>query len=260
LKSPHVKQKPTRVLIQHLLELSWASRKINLPKSLKSIFSRTKLALGSILFLSLGIAIGVLIFFGWLTEEMFMGNMRGFDDAVRSSVNQSATPALLKVMQFVSFLGSTLFLTAFGIGIFIVFCLLKRHRAAMLFAITMAGASILLFTLKNVFGRARPTPFFETVVPASYSFPSGHSLLSFCFYGALAAIITRSVKRRVFQVVIWLVAFLLVALIGLSRIYLGVHYPSDVLAGYAAAFVWVIAVAAADRFWQYRKSNKKERE
>jgi len=85
-------------------------------------------------------------------------------------------------------------------------------------------------------------------------------LLSFCFYGVLAAIIMARIERRLFQVIIWLGAFILIALIGFSRIYLGVHYPSDVLAGYTAALVWVAAVATADWFLRYRKSNNKERE
>jgi membrane-associated phospholipid phosphatase len=231
-----------------------------LPNSLKSIFSRTKLALGWLLLSALAVAVGGLIFFGWLTDEMSEGDMRGFDDAARLFVHQYSSPALTTVMQIASFLGSTLFLTIFGIGIFVAFWLLKRYRAAALFAITMLGASILLNTLKFVFRRARPEPFFETALPASYSFPSGHSLLSFCFYGVLAAILTARIERRSFQAIIWLCAFLLIALIGLSRVYLGVHYPSDVLAGYTAAFVWVIAVAAADRLLRYGKSNDKERE
>lgn len=231
-----------------------------MPKSLKSILSRTRLALGWLLLSALAVAVGGLIFFGWLTGKMSGGNTRGFDDAARSFVHQYASPALTILMQIASFLGSTVFLTIFGVGIFITFWLLKRHRAATLFAITMAGASILLFTLKNGFQRTRPEPFFETLLPTSYSFPSGHSLLSFCFYGALAAIITARIERRLFRVIVWTCAALLVALIGLSRVYLGVHYPSDVLAGYTAAFIWVIAVAAADRLLQYRKSNNKERE
>ncbi|HXH69980.1 MAG TPA: phosphatase PAP2 family protein, partial [Pyrinomonadaceae bacterium] len=218
-----------------------------MPNSLESIFSRTKLAFGSLLLSTLTVAIGGLIFFGWLTEKMSEGDTRGFDDAVRSFVHQYASPALTILMQIASFLGSTVFLMILGIGIFTVFWLLKRHRAAMLFAITMAGSSILLYTLKTVFRRARPEPFFETLLPASYSFPSGHSLLSFCFYGVLAAIITARIERRLFRVIVWACAALLVALIGLSRIYLGVHYPSDVLAGYTAAFVWVVAVAVTDR-------------
>jgi undecaprenyl-diphosphatase len=231
-----------------------------LVNSLKKIFSRTKLALGSLLLSALIVAAGGLIFWGWLADEMSEGDMRSFDDSVRSFVNGYSSPMLTNVMQIASFLGSTLFLTIFGFGVFITFWLVKWRRAATLLTITMAGASILLFILKNVFRRARPQPFFETLLPASYSFPSGHSLLSFCFYGALAAIVTRRIERRWFQVIVWTFAGSLVALIGLSRIYLGVHYPSDVLAGYIAAFVWVIAVAVTDRFWQHRKSNNKERE
>lgn len=202
----------------------------------------------------LAFAVGCLIFFGWLTNEMLEGDTRDFDDAARSFVHQYAFPALTSVMRIASFLGSTVFLTILGIGIFIAFWLLKRKRAAALFAITMLGSSILLITLKTVFHRARPEPYFETLLPASYSFPSGHALFSFCFYGALAAIITARVKRRSLQIIIWLCAIFLIALIGLSRVYLGVHYPSDVLAGYAAALVWVVAVAAADRILRYRKS------
>ena len=224
---------------------------------LKSISSRKKLAFGFLL-AALALAVGGLFFFGWLTGEMLQSGTRGFDETVRSFVHQYSSPALTKAMQIASFLGSTLFLTIFGIVIFITFRLLKRHRAATLFAIAMAGSSILLVALKNVFQRARPQPFFETVLPASYSFPSGHSLLSFCFYVALAAIVTARIERRLSQAIIWTCAALLVALIGFSRIYLGVHYPSDVLAGYAAALIWVVAVAASDRLLQRRKSNNKE--
>ena len=227
---------------------------------MKSIFIRTRLVLGLLLLLALAAAIGGLVFFGWLTEEMSEGNMRDFDEVVRSLVHQFASPALTSLMQIASFLGSTVFLTIFGIGVFITFWLLKRHRAATLVAITMAGASILLFTLKNGIQRTRPEPFFETLLPASYSFPSGHSLLSFCFYGVLAAIVTVRIKRRLLRIIIWTFAVSLVALIGLSRIYLGVHYPSDVLAGYTTAFIWVTAVAVTDRLLQHRKSNNKERE
>lgn len=191
---------------------------------------------------------------------MSEGDTLRFDDAARSFVHQYASPALTSAMQFASFLGSTVFLTILSAVVFVVFWLLKRRRAAALFSITMIGGSILLFTLKNAFQRARPEPFFETVLPASYSFPSGHSLMSFCFYGVLAAIITRRINRRSIQIIIWAAAVLLIALIGLSRIYLGVHYPSDVLAGYTTALIWVVAVAVTDRFLQYRKSNSKERE
>lgn len=226
-----------------------------MPNSSRSIFSRTKLVLGSLLLTALAFAVAGLIFFGWLTEEMKEGETQRFDDAARLFVHQFASPALTEAMRFASFLGSMLFLGIFGAIVFVCFWLLKRRRAAWLFAVTMGGAGILLLTLKTVIHRARPEPYFDTILPASYSFPSGHALASFCFYGALAAIITARVENVRVRVVVWICAALIVAWIGISRVYLGVHFPSDVLAGYTAALVWVVAVAVTDRILRHRKSE-----
>ena len=84
-------------------------------------------------------------------------------------------------------------------------------------------------------------------MPNSYSFPSGHALGSFCFFGILAWILAANVKSTMGKTAIYATAVLLILLIGLSRIYLGVHYPSDVLAGYIVASVWTLTVIFADR-------------
>ena len=78
---------------------------------------------------------------------------------------------------------------------------------------------------------------FSAASPSSYSFPSGHALGSLCFYGILAAILAGRARGRGAEFCIWVATVLLVGMIGLSRIYLGVHYPSDVIAGYCAAAV-----------------------
>jgi len=109
-------------------------------------------------------------------------------------------------------------------------------------------------SLKYAFHRHRPTPFFVSV-PHTYSFPSGHSLFSFCFYGVLAGLLTRRLKSTVARVLIWICAALLISAIGLSRIYLGVHYPSDVIAGYLAASLWVSTLVALDRVRVQRKNS-----
>ncbi len=119
-------------------------------------------------------------------------------------------------------------------------------RAAVLLMTTMAGAVILNFALKVSFERVRPDPFFDTPLPASYSFPSGHALYAACFYGVLAWLITARIENKSLRILIWLIAALLALLIGLSRIYLGVHYPSDVIAGFAAAIVWILTVILID--------------
>jgi len=94
------------------------------------------------------------------------------------------------------------------------------------------GAELLSQFLKLGFHRARPEPFFGLATPASYSFPSGHAMVGTVFYLTLAVLTTRRPIIRAGTVVF-------VGLIGYSRIYMGVHYPTDVLAGYAAAVVWL---------------------
>jgi undecaprenyl-diphosphatase len=106
----------------------------------------------------------------------------------------------------------------------------------------MIGAGLMTITLKLSFKRPRPVPFFNLTPPESYSFPSGHSLTSAVFFGALAAILTARIKSRRVKAAIWIVSTAMFLLIGLSRIYLGVHYTTDVIAGFAAALIWILVV------------------
>ena len=205
--------------------------------------------LGLTLLVGLAFAVGALIF-ARLAAWVLEGETQYFDDAVRAMIHQSASPALTAVMRIVTMLGSTLFLVPLSVGVVVIFLRAGRRRAAALFAITMAGAVLLMVALKLSFHRLRPLPFFDIAPPGSYSFPSGHALASFCFYGALAAIIADRTSSRAGRVMIWTLGILLIVLIGFSRIYLGVHYPSDVAAGYAAALVWVMTVAFVDRLLQ----------
>jgi undecaprenyl-diphosphatase len=194
------------------------------------------------LLLGLVAAIGSLIFFSWLSDEVLRGETRAFDDATRAAVHAWASPSLTVFMQIISFMGSTEFLFgATTVATFLMFRS-KWKKEAILFPITMIGAGLLNTTLKLSFQRARPVPFFDLLAPRSYSFPSGHALASFCFYGVLAAMLATRIKNQKWRAVFWTSAVLIILLIGLSRIYLGVHYTTDVLAGYAAALIWVVVV------------------
>lgn len=208
------------------------------------------------LLLGLAAAIATLIFFGWLADEALEGETRHFDEVTRNAVHQLAFPLLTTIMRGVSFVGSTLAL-AIGTTIVVIrFAMLKWGREARLFAITMIGAGLLNITLKLAFKRPRPVPFFNLTAPETYSFPSGHSLTSACFFGALAAILTARVKSRRVRVIVWVVCTLMFVLIGFSRIYLGVHHTTDVIAGFAAALIWILVVRFVEMELARRRRRK----
>ncbi len=197
------------------------------------------------------------IAFGLLADEMGEGDMGRFDAFVREGVNSFATPLVTRVMIFFSFVGDWPFLTVLGIAIFAFFLYIKWKREAVIFLITNIGELILNFTLKGIYQRPRPEAFFGYELPPSYSFPSGHALGSFCFFGILAWLIAANVKSTMGKVEIYLTAALLIVFIGLSRVYLGVHYPSDIVAGYLVASVWTLTVIFADRLLtKHRKTSQ----
>jgi undecaprenyl-diphosphatase len=110
--------------------------------------------------------------------------------------------------------------------------------------------------LKQGFARTRPAPFFDYPLPASASFPSGHAFFAASCLGGLAVLVTSRVRSLALKIGLWVLTLALILLIGFSRVYLGVHYPSDVFAGYAVAVVWVTAVAVGDRMASRRKHRR----
>ena len=221
------------------------------PASKKRSFEFLSLSL----LLGLAAAVGALIFFGWLADEVLEGETRHFDEATRAAVHELASPLLTTIMRGFSFVGSTISLTLLTILAVAWFASRKLGREAKLFAITMIGAGLLNITLKLAFKRERPVPFFNLTPPETYSFPSGHSLTSACFFGALAAILTARVKSRRARLVIWIVCTVMFLLIGFSRIYLGVHHTTDVIAGFVAALIWILVV----RFVEIQLARRRRR-
>jgi undecaprenyl-diphosphatase len=203
--------------------------------------TQKKVKSGFLLLGGLLIAATALFVFGWLAEEMLEGDTQKFDTFVRAAVHQHATPALTGFMMGVSFLGSVAVVTTLCLVAVSVFLYFRQARTAALLAVTMAGMAALDVALKLAFHRHRPVAYFGPT-PATYSFPSGHAMGSVCFYGVLAAILAARARGKVGKWCIWAGAVLLIGMIGYSRIYLGVHYPSDVIAGYCAGAVWVGAV------------------
>jgi undecaprenyl-diphosphatase len=176
-----------------------------------------------------------------------------FDTAVRDAIHAWASAPLTYAMRGVTQLGSVTVLVALGVLMVWRLAAQGRRRASLIFIAACVGAEALSEILKLVFRRPRPEAFFGFAEPATYSFPSGHSVMSACFYGVVAAILTTRMESHATKIAIWTGAAFLAVAIGFSRVYLGVHYPSDVLAGYAAAAIWVGTVRAGYEIWLRRR-------
>src|SRR5205085_1063195 len=125
---------------------------------------------------------------------------------VRNAVHGFASPGLTWFFRVVTQFGSELFLVPFGLFVVWRLTAAGRRHAAMLFAVAAAGAEALNFLLKLLFRRARPEVFFGLTAPGSYSFPSGHSMLSACFFGVLAAVIAMRMASYPQKLAVWAAA------------------------------------------------------
>ncbi len=134
----------------------------------------------------------------------------------------------------------------------IVYHLLKKHRKLALDVATIGITSTaLLYTLKNIFQRARPLdPLIRNVT--GFSFPSGHSFSSFTFFGMIAYLIWQTQLKNGWKILTTIILFLLATSIAFSRVYLRVHYPSDVIAGFCLSMTWLMI-----SIWMLHKFDKK---
>jgi undecaprenyl-diphosphatase len=212
--------------------------------------------------LSFALAIGLLtaaaalVLFTWLGREILEGEVLAFDERVRTLAHDLAWPRLTTLMRAASLYGGPAVLVPAGLAAAVAFLVRGWRRGALLVVVTLAGAGLLNWLLKFSFARVRPASFFDYPLPGSPSFPSGHALYAISVFGGLAVLLTARVRNRLLQLAIWFVAISLILLVGFSRVYLGVHYPSDVLAGYAIGTIWVTAVAFGDRLVRHRRRRR----
>ncbi|TFV57711.1 phosphatase PAP2 family protein [Geodermatophilus sp. DF01-2] len=194
----------------------------------------------------------------WLLVQSSWPPLASLDGEVAAELNQqvSGSPLLVTVLRWVTDLGGT----AFAVLVMVlatVFLLIRRQRRLAAFvAVTGIGLAILGPVAKAVVDRARPvvqSPVVET--PSNASFPSGHSMTAMVVYGALLLVALPSVRRRARP---WLVAAtaVVVVAVGFTRLALGVHFVSDVLAGWALGAGWLAVTAAAFRGWQHSRGRE----
>ena len=198
-----------------------------------------------LLILALGFVVGAaaLSLFAVLAVDVYAREAIILDDSANAFLYSYSTPLLDALMGAVSFVGA-------GPPLFAIFLVAaawllaqNRRREAVFLAVALLGGTALNQVLKLVFQRPRPALPWSVPTP-EYSFPSGHSMISVTFYLALAVVIWVIFGRR--SGIVALVAMtLLVVTIGVSRIYLGYHYFSDVVGGFSAGLVWLITTATA---------------
>jgi undecaprenyl-diphosphatase len=185
-----------------------------------------------------------LILFTWLALDVTRGDAMRLDMSIRNAVHARSSPAVTILMRGMSLVGSEVVLAPLGVILAWWLVAAKRRRAAVVFGVAALGGEAIDQILKLLFDRPRPEPFFGFAAPVTHSFPSGHAMVSCCFFGVLAVILAARQPSRARRIAIFAVAALLVASIGFSRVYLGFHYPTDVLGGYAAAVIWLAGVRA----------------
>lgn len=153
-------------------------------------------------------------------------------------VQQFVTPPLTVEVMLITSSGSSTFYLLVSLLVCSWYLYSKQRDRLYLYLICIGGGGVLNQVLKLIFERVRPD-IFPIIAESGYSFPSGHAMGAICFYGILAYFAGLGLKNRTVRWLLMSSAGIYIVLIGLSRVYLGVHYPTDILAGYAAGATWL---------------------
>lgn len=200
------------------------------------------------LHLTIGFSIVVYLLFKFvklLTALFENTELVQIDTNIITFLTTIRTGALMRPMLFFTALGNW----PTTVIVFFFFATLwiwqKRWFRVWMFFLTIAGSEAIAMLMKVFIARPRPDPAGALLLETTYSFPSGHALIVLSLYGFLAYVWMRDRRHIVVRAIIFFFAVLLIAGVGVSRIYLGVHWPSDVLGGYLLALIWLTVIATA---------------
>lgn len=180
------------------------------------------------------------IAFVFVARRVFLVGNTDFDHNVFKALEPYVNETNNKIMLFITFLGKHEFLIPANLALIAYFLFIRKHRWFSIKVPAIAISSLLMmFLLKNLFGRERPLiPLLEEA--RGLSFPSGHALMAVTFYGLLIYITWHTVKNQKLKWALIISMLIMIHLIAFSRIYLRVHYPTDVIAGLAMGFLWLV--------------------
>ena len=205
------------------------------------------------------LAVGAVWFFLAVASEVGEGETRHIDERIVRAFRDAGDPAnpigppwLESVVRDVTALGSKVVLLIFTTAVAVFLAVRRQSHALIFLVVSTVGGMLLADGLKLVFARPRPELVPHLAAVYSSSFPSGHSMTSAVVYLTLGALLSQLVEERTLKVYFLGVACFLTFVVGLSRVYLGVHYPSDVLAGWSAGLAWALLCWMAASYLQRR--------
>jgi len=211
-------------------------------------------ALGLHLTLGILILTGAVWLFGAILEDIITGDpLTVLDRRIAVWLHEHATPPLTRIFVFISYLGMSAVTGA--ISVVVGFALWRRRYYYRLLNLALAvpGGMLLNVVLKYAVHRPRPIFDHPLVTLTTYSFPSGHAMAATVLYGILAAFVVGTSRDRRSQVLAVVIAAALIAVVCFSRVYLGVHYLSDVLGGITEGVAWLaLCLTAVETFRRHR--------
>jgi undecaprenyl-diphosphatase len=212
-------------------------------------------AFGTYLLFGILFCVIATVSFAWLARGVFADRFVQVDDGVITWLHGYWGTYTDFLMLLLTMLGDPFVLGLLLISVGVALLARGRWIDALGLAVAAAGAGIINELLKSVFQRVRPDLFSGPFHLTTYSFPSGHAMGSIACYGMLAFLGIRLLRGRWAKIALGVAAALLILGVGLSRIYFGVHYPTDVIGGYLAGAAWLVlamaVVQAAE--WQVRR-------
>jgi undecaprenyl-diphosphatase len=206
---------------------------------------------------------------GWafveLADEVIEGETKDLDDRILMALRDRDNPAdpvgppwLEEIGRDMTAVGGVLVLSTVTAAVVGFLLIQRKNHAALFLLIATGGALIASLILKNSFDRPRPDVVPHLSVVMTSSFPSGHSMLSASIYLTLGAMLARMSAQKRLKLYFVGVAMVLTLLVGLSRVYMGVHYPTDVLAGWTIGLAWALTCWLAARWLQRAGRVEKE--